>query len=87
MKDKIHIFPYLSVWLVISILLAGIIPVSIQSKAIAQVTQSDDSASTQLDNARNVTEQFITSLVQGEFERARQYISRSLREYISICTS
>jgi len=83
MKDKIHIFPYLSVWLVIPILLGGIIPIPIQSKAIAQVTQSDDSTSTQLGNAQNVTEQFITSLVQGEFEQARQYLSPSLREYIS----
>lgn len=84
MKHRIQILPYFSVWLIIFVtILSGAISIPLSTEATAQVSQSDDAKSNQLIKAKEVTQRFFDSLIEGKFEQAREYFSPSLKEYVS----
>jgi hypothetical protein len=84
MKSKIQIFPDWSVWLIIFVTtLSGAISIPLSPEATAQVSQSDDAKSNQLIKAQEVTQGFFDSLIEGKFEQAREYLSPSLKKYVS----
>ncbi len=84
MKRSIKKLPYFSVWLVIFItILSGTISIPLSTKVIAQVSRSNDAKSNQLIKAKAVTQRFFDSLIAGQFEQARKYLSPSIKEYLS----
>ncbi|MDJ0576496.1 MAG: DUF3887 domain-containing protein [Xenococcaceae cyanobacterium MO_234.B1] len=85
MKHRIQRLPYFSVWLVVFMtILSGAISIPLSTKAIAQVSQSDEVIkSNQLIKAERVTEGLFDSLVDGKFEQARGLFSPSLKNYFS----
>lgn len=85
MKRSIQKLPYFSVWLVIFFtILSGTISIPFSTKAIAQVSRSNDPKSARLTEVKEVTQKFFDSLIKGQFEQARNYLSPSLREYSSV---
>ena len=63
--------------------LSGAISIPLSTTAIAQVASSDEAKSAQLAQAKEVTQGFFDSLIAGEFEQAREYLSPSIKEYLS----
>jgi hypothetical protein len=73
-----------SVWLVIlTTISSGAISIPLSTKAIAQVSQSDDAKSDQLIKAKTVTQGLFDSLIKEQFEQARGYFSPSLKKYMA----
>ncbi len=56
----------------------------IESLRIAQVSPSDEVESAQLVKAKDVTQGFFDSLIAGEYEAAREYLSPNIKEYFSV---
>ena len=84
MKHRIQRLPYFSVWLVIFLtILSGAISIPLSTKAIAQVSQSDEPKSQRLAKAKQVTQGFFDSLIKGNFEQAIKYGSPSVTKYYS----
>ena len=55
-----------------------------QSQPNQQVTQLNDSKSERLIKAQEVTQKFFDSLIEGQFEQAQEYLSPSVKKYLSI---
>ncbi len=84
MKYRIQRLPYFSIWLAIfGTILRGVISIPLSTEAIAEVSQLNETKSNQLMKAEEVTQGFFDSLIAGQFEEAREYLSPSLKEYVS----
>jgi hypothetical protein len=68
---------------ILTTILSGVVSIPFSTRAIAQVAQSDDAKSNGLSKAKEVTQGFFDSLIAEEFERAREYLSPDIREYLS----
>ena len=82
MKNKIKKLSYLSIGLVM-FAASGAMAIPISTKAIAQFAQADDTKSDRLAKAEKVTQGMFDSLIEGQFEQARNYLSPSVKEYLS----
>lgn len=72
------------IFLVIFVTLVnGAISTPFSTTAIAQVVSSDEAKSDQLNKAKEVTQGFFDSLIEGKFEQAREYLSPSIQKYVS----
>lgn len=84
MKYRRQKLPYFSVWLaILTTMLSGAILIPLSTRVIAQVSQSDEAESDGLVKAKEVTQGFFDSLIAGEFEQARKYLSPNIQEYLS----
>lgn len=84
MKRRIQRLTHFSGWFVILVaILSRGIPISLTTEASAQISQTDDARSERAKEARQVTKEFFDSLVAGNFSQTREYLSPSIREYIS----
>ncbi len=61
----------------------GAISIPFSNRAIAQISQADEDKSNQLLKAQEVTQKFFDSLIKGQFEQAREYLSPNLQNYFS----
>ncbi len=55
----------------------------INSLRLAQVSPSDEAESDRLVKAKDVTQGFFDSLIAREFEQAREYLSPSIKKYLT----
>ena len=84
MKYRIKKLSYFSACLIVSTtILNGAIAIPFSQKAIAQIDQYELAKSTQSIKAQEVTQKFFDSLIAKDFERAREYLSPSLQNYLS----
>ena len=79
---KLFYFHYICLVIFVT-LLSGAISTSFSNTAIAQVSSSNEAESAQLIKAKKVTQGFFDSLIGGQYEQAREYISPSVKEYFS----
>ena len=75
---------------ILTTMLSGAILIPFSTKAIAKrgrspiaQSQSNDAKSDGLARAKEVTQGFFDSLIAGEFEQARKYLSPDIQEYLS----
>ncbi len=84
MKHKFKKLSYLLCCLIIfSAIFSEVMAISKSPRAIAQTTQSEESKADRLKKAQAVTQKMFDSFVAGQFEQARNYLSPSLREYLT----
>ncbi len=84
MKYPIKKLSYFSFCLVIiATIVSGAISYPSSIKAIAQIAQSEDTKSDQLAKVEAVTKEMFDSLIAGEFEQTKGYLSPSLKEYLT----
>ena len=84
MKYTIQKLSYLSFSLVIfTTILNGVISIPSSTTAIAQTSQSEETKADRLKKAQAVTQKMFDSLIAGQFEQARNYLSPSVKEYLS----
>ncbi len=84
MQRKIQKLSYFYIYLAIYVaVLSGAISIPLSTTAIAQVSSSDEAKSAQLAQAKDVTQGFFDSLIAGEYEAAREYLSLNIKEYFS----
>ncbi|MDJ0745714.1 MAG: DUF3887 domain-containing protein [Xenococcaceae cyanobacterium MO_167.B27] len=84
MKYRIQRLSYFSGCLIIFMtVLNGAISIPFSNIAIAQNSQSDEAKSNQLIKAQEVTQEFFDSLIEEKFDKAREYLSPNLKNYVS----
>lgn len=94
MKYRIQRLPYFYICLgILATILSGAISIPFSTGAIAEIPQAevsqaevsqvDETKSDQLMKAKDVTQRFFDSLIAGQFEQARGYLSPSLKQYES----
>ena len=84
MKYKITKLSYLSLCLVLcTSILGGTMTIFSSSRAIAQIAQSEQTQDDGVTKAGKVTQAMFDSLIAGEFEQVKGYLSPSLKNYLT----
>ena len=84
MKYKLTKLHYLSLCLVFFIgILSGTMAIFSSTKAIAQLAQLEDAQDDSVTKAKEVTQNMFDSLIAEDFEQVANYLSPSLKEYLT----
>ncbi len=85
MKYPIKKLSYFSFFLVIiTTILNGAMVIPSSTKAIAQIAQSQPTKDDNLAKVEEVTKEMFDSLIAGEFEQTKGYLSPSLKEFLTV---
>ncbi len=77
--------PYFSFCLVIiATIFSGTIFFPSSTRVIAQIAQAEDSKSDRLAKVEKVTKAMFDSLIAGEYEQTKGFLSPSLKEYLTV---
>ncbi|MGK7896742.1 MAG: DUF3887 domain-containing protein [Xenococcus sp. (in: cyanobacteria)] len=84
MKSKITKLHYLSLCLILfTSILSGTTAIFSSSKAIAQIAQSEQTQDDSVAQAGTVAQAMFDSLIAGEFEQTKEYLSPSINDYLT----